>query len=96
MSDDSQIDIAPSFVALFVLPGRQKPSEPRAVVAQRYEFCEDLATLLTETACDMMFKLGITQHDVLQRVHQGLLGDGSVVSEPEAQWVIQRLDELMG
>lgn len=95
MSDDSQLEIPASFVALFVAPGRQKPSESRTVVAQRYELCEDLANLLTETARDMEFKLGITRADVLERVHQGLLGDAAVVSENEAQWVVRRLDELL-
>ena len=50
MPDDNQIDIPASFITLFVAPGRQKPSEPRHVVADRYELCEDMATMLTETA----------------------------------------------
>lgn len=46
MSEDAnQINIPQSFIALFVEPGRQKPSASRAVVAQRYELCEDLANI---------------------------------------------------
>jgi Fe2+ transport system protein FeoA len=95
MSDDNQIDIPASFIALFVAPGRQKPSEPRHVVAGRYELCEDMATTLTETAKNMLFSLGISEHEVLVHIQRGLTGDNSVVSVPEAQWVIQRLAELL-
>ncbi len=95
MSDYNQIDIPASFIALFVAPGRQKPSEPRHVVADRYELCEDMATMLTETAKNMLFSLGISEHEVLVRIQRGLTGDNSVVSVPEAQWVIQRLAELL-
>ena len=95
MSDDNQIDIPASFIALFVAPGRQKPSEPRHVVADRYELCEDMATMLTETAKNMLFSLGISEHEVLLRIQRGLTGDDAVVSVPEAQWVMQRLAELL-
>jgi hypothetical protein len=95
MSDDNQIDIPASFIALFVAPGRQKPSEPRHVVADRYELCEDMAIMLTETAKNMLFSLGISEHEVLVRIQRGLTGDNSVVSVPEAQWVMQRLAELL-
>ena len=96
MSDDNQIDIPASFIALFVAPGRQKPSEPRHVVANRYELCEDLATMLTETGKNMLFSLGISEHEVLLRIQRGLTGDEAVVSVREAQWVMQRLAELLG
>lgn len=95
MSDDNQIDIPASFTALFVAPGRQKPSEPRHVVADRYELCEDMATMLTETAKNMLFGLGISEHEVLERIQRGLSGDGAVVSTPEIQWVLHRLAELL-
>ena len=96
MSEDNQIDIPASFIAIFVAPGRQKPSEPRHVVADRYELCEDIATMLTETAKNMQFSLGISEHEVLVRIQRGLTGDDAVVSVPEAQWVMQRLAELVG
>lgn len=95
MSDNNQIDIPASFIALFVAPGRQKPREPQHVVADRYELCEDMATILTETAKNMQFSLGISEHEVLVRIQRGLTGDNSVVSVPEAQWVMQRLAELL-
>jgi hypothetical protein len=95
MSDDFQVDIPQSFIALFVQPGRQKPSASRAVVAQRYELCEDLANMLTETAGNLHFSLGITERDVLDRCRLGLVGETAVVTEPEADWVLLRLAELL-
>jgi hypothetical protein len=43
----------------------------------------------------MLFSLGISEHEVLVRIQRGLTGDNSVVSVPEAQWVMQRLAELL-
>jgi hypothetical protein len=96
MLDDQSIDIPPSFLALYLSAGRVKPSDTRAVIGARYELCEDLATLLVEHAKSTLFDLGITEDDVLLRCQQGLLGDASVVSPQEAQWVIRRLAELLG
>lgn len=96
MSDEFQIEIPPSFIALYLDPGRLKPNAPRAVVAERYEFCEDLATMLTDHAKTMLFDLGITEEDVLERCHRGLVVEGSGTGPAEAQWVIRRLAELLG
>ncbi len=96
MSDESQIEIPPSFVALYVPPGRIKPTLPRSELAQRYELCEDMAQMLVDTARTLEFSLGITQADVLQRVAQGLQGEDAVVTEAEAGWVVTRLAELLG
>lgn len=95
MSEDNQIVIPPSFIALFVPPGRIKPTEPREVIAERYELCEDLAQMLTETARTQLFSLHITEADVLSRIHGGLQGEGAIVSGAEAQWVVTRLAELL-
>lgn len=95
MSDEYQIEIPQSFMALFVEPGRQKPNASREVVAGRYELCEDMASMLTETAKNMLFSLGITERDVLVRVHRGLVSEGAVVTPEEAVWVVHRLAELL-
>ena len=95
MSDESQILVPPSFVALYLAPGRTRPSAPRAEIAARHEFCEDLATLLTDRAAHIRWDLGITETDVLERVHRGLLADEAPVSAAEARWVIRRLAELL-
>ncbi len=96
MSDENQIPVPPSFVALFVPPGRVRPTEPRAVIAERYELCEDLAQMLTETAQERLHALGIAESDVLERLHRGLQAEGSPVSADEARWVVTRLAELLG
>ena len=53
MSDDSQLFVPPSFVAVHTLPGRIKPSLPAAELAQRYELCEDLAQMLAPQAGEL-------------------------------------------
>ena len=96
MSDENQIEIPPSFMALFIEPGRQKPSASRDEVAARYELCEDMANMLIETASNMFFSLGVTEKSVLVRCHDGLVGENPVVTKQEADWVIRRMAELLG
>ena len=95
MSDENQILIPQSFIALYLDPRASRPNAPREQVAGRYELCEDMACLLTEHAQTMAFDQGVAEAEVLQRCHQGLLGDVSVFSEKEAGWVISRLAELL-
>lgn len=96
MYEENQVEIPPSFLALFVDPGRSKPNAPREVVAARYELCEDLANMLTESAGNMTFSLGISEREVIERCRLGLIGEVAVVTEPEAEWVVRRLTELLG
>lgn len=96
MSSDNQIVIPPSFIALFVPPGRSKPNASRDTIAERHELCEDMAQMLMEPAQVRLFSLGITERDVLERMHAGLLGEAAVLREDEAQWVVCRLAELLG
>ena len=101
MSDDSQLVLPSSFLALFIEPGRIKPSAPRAHILARYELCEDLATMLTDHARNKLWELGVTETDVLERIHRGLLatGDDAQAVQPvqpaEAAWVTRRLAELL-
>jgi len=94
MTEGSQIVVPPSFVALFVPAGRLRPTETVAVIAQRYELCEDFAQMLLGQAQARQWELGITQDDVLQRMAQGLQGS-EVFTVDEAQWVLTRLAELL-
>lgn len=94
--DENQTPLPASFIALFVSPGRSRPTESRAHIGERHEFCDDLAHMLTEHASTRLFELGVAEHDVLERIHAGLLGPGAVVSAAEAWWVVQRLAELLG
>lgn len=96
MSEGNQIIIPPSFIALFVEPGRTKPSATREHIYTRYDLCEDLANLLTEQATNKLWELGITEVDVLQRIHQGLGDDEIGLTAAEAQWVMLRLAEILG
>ena len=96
MSDDNQTFVPASFVALYQAPGTQKLQLPQAELAERYELCEDLAQMLTDTASAMLHSLHITEADVLQRCLAGLQGEGAVVRPDEAGWVVRRLAELMG
>ena len=97
MSDDeNQITLPPSFVSLFVPPGRVKPTASREHITQRYELCEDLAQLLVETAQMQRWSLGITTTDALQRIERGLPDTGLNLTDAESNWIMTRLAELLG
>lgn len=95
MSDENQFVVPASFIALYVEPGRTRPNASRDEIAVRYEFCEDLATMLVDHARTKLWELGVTEADVLARVRGGLAADAAGVSEAEADWVIRRLAELL-
>lgn len=96
MSDDYQIDIPPSFFALYADRRQQRLREPIGLVRARYEACEDLATHLTEHARILAHVEVPSEDEVLQRIHAGLLSPESGVSVDEARWVVLRLAELLG
>ena len=96
MYDHNQLEIPDSFMALFLAPGRSKPSATRVFVSGRYELCEDLANHLDEYARAQHHDLGISAAEVLKRCHAGLLAAASGVNEAEAAWVVRRLAELEG
>jgi hypothetical protein len=95
MTEEFQIDIPASFMALYVPPGKIKPSLGQRDLAARYELCEDLANLLTEKAANLQFTLGITEELVLAQCETGLLVEPAVVSPGEARWVVCRLAEQL-
>jgi hypothetical protein len=95
VSEDNQIVVPPAFVALYVPPGRIRPTESREFIMQRHELCEDMACMLTETAQTQLWQLGITEALVLERVHRGLQGGTAGLIEAEAAWVVHRLAELL-
>lgn len=96
MSDDSQRQVPPAFIALHVPPGRIKPTIALAELLERHELCEDLSVLLVEKARELIHELGIAEDDVLARIHQGLVAEGSPVTAGEAGWVVGRLAEHLG
>ena len=95
MTDDFQIHIPPSFMALYVPPGKIKPTLGQRDMSARYELCDDMAHLLTEQAANQQFQLGITEALALDRCLQGLLASPEVMNEAEARWVVCRLAELL-
>ncbi len=95
MSEEHQVHLPESFVAIYVPPGKFKPTLSREQMLQRYELCEDMAQLLTSRAADLQFQLGITEAMALDQCEQGLLAEPAVVSPAEARWVVCRLAELL-
>ena len=96
VSEDSQIDVPESFIALYRRPGRSKLSAPRDEIATRYGFCEDLAQALTDQAGGVHHGQGVDEDEVLSRCLRGLQTADSGVDAAEARWVVRRLAELLG
>jgi hypothetical protein len=96
MDDPNQIEVPPSFTALFASPSGYKLTEPMSVVRERYELCEDLAQMLMEQASSAAFKSGLPEREVLARMQSTLSGDESPVQPREAWWVASRIAELLG
>ncbi|MPS94719.1 hypothetical protein [Comamonas sp.] len=94
MDDTSQIQPPPSFAELFRTRSG-KLSAPIAEVVARYELCEDLASHLTEQAQTLYHSGNSSEEQVLLGMHAGLCTEGSVVTAPEAGWIVQRLAELL-
>jgi hypothetical protein len=95
MADDYQIEIPPSFIALYS-DARHRLTVPLAWLRERYEVCEDLAQQLIESAQHIHHDLGVPQHEVLQRMQAGLLTPDSGFDAAQARWVLLRLTELLG
>jgi hypothetical protein len=95
MSEDSQIIVPRSFSEIFIPAGKIKPLESRETIAERYEFCEDLAQMLVEQARAKQFDLQVTERDVLERIGRGLDAQPELVTAPEGRWVLRRLAELL-
>lgn len=95
MDDPNQIEVPPSFVALFASPSGYKLLEPMSTVRRRYELCEDLAQMLTEQAATAQFKTGGSEREVLAQMRLALQAEGSPVQPAEATWVVTRLAELL-
>ena len=98
MSIDNQIEIPPSFIALYLTPGRERPNAPHEVILARYELCEDMACMLTEHARELAFDEEM-EAKVLRQCHEALLANDSAdaanLSAQESVWVMHRLAELL-
>ena len=96
MDDANQIEVPPSFLALYATPSGLRLTEPISFVRERYELCEDLAQALTEQASAAQFRTGEEEGAVLRKMQAALAVEGSAVQPVEAQWVVRRLAELLG
>ena len=94
MSDEYQIEIPPSFYEVY-LDSRRRLTASRDRIRSQYEICEDLAQHLVEYCNATLHGLGITEADVLVRVHAGLIATSEVVDTREATWVVRRAAELL-
>lgn len=94
MSDEYQVEIPPSFSALYA-DARQRLTVPLRELRGRYELCEDMAQQLVEHARTIHWSHGIAEDEVLRRMHAGLVSPPAQVTELEAAWVACRLAELL-
>lgn len=94
MSDDCQIFIPDSFLALY-RDTRGRLTVPQATLRDRYEVCEDLANHLVQHCQGLHVEIGVDEQEVLRRCHLGLCSPDAGVSEAEAGWVVTRLAELL-
>jgi len=92
-------EIPESFLQLYRGPS-QRLTAPAAQVYGRYEWCEDLAQQVSESARGLALALGGGEDSILARLREGLVGDGSAgsgsaLSTQEAWWVEVRVAELL-
>src|SRR3954462_12897995 len=96
LEDAQQIEVPPSFLALFPPVATRRLTQPIDEVRDRYELCEDLAQMLVEHPSVQQGDDPASQRQVLAKTQQALEGEASPVQASEAVWVIRRLAELLG
>lgn len=96
MDDPNQIEVPPSFVALFTGPGGHRLTQPMTAVRERYELCEDLAQMLCEQASTAAFKSGAGESEVLAGMQTALSAERGPLQAGEPAWVVTRIAELLG
>ena len=93
MYEIRQLEIPPSFMALYTRHGR--PTAAREVVEGRYEACEDLAHGVAGFCNDQAASDDGERASILLRCHAGLLQTPQTLSVAEAGWVVGRTAELL-
>jgi len=96
MDDSNQIEVPPSFLALFTSPAGHRLMQPIAAIRDRYELCEDMAQLLTQEASTAWFKSGGPEHETLAKMKLALSAADSPLQANEPAWVVTRIAELLG
>lgn len=95
MPTDSQIIIPDAFCAIYTDALRHRLIISKEDLAARFELCEDMANLLSESTAAQWFKTGHEKAEVLEQVHAGLMVSGSLANEAEAVWVVRRIEEVL-
>jgi hypothetical protein len=95
VDDSSQIEVPPSFMALFTVPGGHRLTQPISAVRERYELCEDMAQMLSEQASAAAFKTGAPEGEVLAGMQAALSAEGGPLQADEPAWVVTRIAELL-
>jgi hypothetical protein len=68
----SQLLVPEAFVRLYSSPGgRLRPGIDRHTLAERHEYCEDLAAALAEQAATIAWRQGLSPDVVLDRIEIG-------------------------
>ena len=96
MDETNQTYLPESFVALYQSAPGRRPVLGRAELSARHEFCEDLATLMTDQCRTVLFRDGLSEDVVLERCLQGLQAMPDTLGAAEAWWVVNRTAELLG
>jgi hypothetical protein len=96
MDDSNQIEVPPSFLALFTSRGGHRLLQPMDTVRERYEMCEDLAHMLAERAAAEHFKAGGSERETLAKMELALSDPASGLEPGEVSWVVTRLAEVLG
>lgn len=96
MDDPNQIEVPPSFLALFTAPGGHRLVAPMGAVRERYELCEDLAQMLCEQASTAAFRSGAPEGEVLAGMQAALSAEDGPLQGSEPGWVVTRIAELLG
>lgn len=94
MDESNQIEVPASFSQLFRNASGRLQAPAQTVLA-RYELCEDLACALTEQAQALYHNGHSDEAGVLLGLHAAISGPASGLNAAEANWVVQRLAELL-
>ncbi|MFM7705400.1 MAG: hypothetical protein ACKO6D_10920 [Rubrivivax sp.] len=94
MFHQSQTPGLRAFVEMYAAD-RRTAREIGPVIGERYDLCEHLAQALARQLTEMEAATGLPSHAVRERVRTGLMRQGAIVTEPEAQWVMARLSGLL-
>ncbi len=95
MDNENQITPPPSFLAVYS-DQRGRLRTPVDTVRQRYELCEDLASVLVDQAQTLYHVQAPSEPAILLGLHAGLCSAESGLAPGEATWVATRLAELLG